>query len=89
MTSVGFSGLDLKLTVGRFGRADTHGAGVLSSSESLSDSDEGDSCGSSWLLMSEIVSLLLRGESLSSDSDGAYSGAGVCVDDDASWCVLP
>ena len=49
--------------VGRFGRADTRGAGVLSSSETLSDSDESDSCGSSWLLMSEIASLLLHGES--------------------------
>jgi len=53
----------LKLTVGRFGRADTRGAGVDSSSESLSDSDESDSGGSSWLLMSDIASLLLHGES--------------------------
>ena len=37
----------MKLTVGRFGRAYTRGAGVLSSSESLSDSDESDS----WLLL--------------------------------------
>ena len=62
---------------------------MLSSSESLSDSDESDSCGSSWLLMSEVASLLLHGESSSSDSDEAYSGAGVCVDDDAGCCVLP
>ena len=75
--------------VGRFGRADTRGAGVLSSSESLSDSDESDSCGSSWLLMSEIALLLLHGESSSSDSHEAYSGDDVCVDDDATCCVLP
>ena len=61
---------------------------MLSSTESLSDSDEGDSCGSSWLLISEIASLLLHGESSSSDSDEAYSRAGICVDDDAGCCVL-
>ena len=48
-----------------------------------------DSCGSSWLLMFEIASVFLHGESSSSDSDEAYSGADVCVNDDAGCCVLP
>ena len=65
------------------------GAGADSSSESLSDSDESDSCVSSWLLMSDRASLLLHGKSSRSDSDEAYSGACNCVDDDAGCCVLP
>ena len=52
-------------------------------------SDESDSCGSSWPLMSEMAFLILHGESSRSDSDEAYFGSGICFDDDTGCCVLP